>query len=365
MGVASTAPSIELDAPAPGHEGHGGARLRLRGRWTLQYATTVGDILRDAPSQRARGRRPPGRTARFGRRAATAAVRAPPRAGLRGASNSAADHHALVAAIEDVADERPKKKREYGFAAALGRLGFAVADNSKEIVALVSFLGENMAKSLRTIREPRRFRLTATVYHMEQVGLDAVPLVALLSLPRRRGDRVPRRHHPAPTSARRSYVSNWSSIAFLREFGVLLTAIMLAGRTGSAFTAQIGAMKSARGNRCDPHARPGPGRRCWCCRALLALLVMLPLLTFIAMVAGMLGGASVGAFSLDIPPQACSWRACSDDGAAPLPRRHVQGAGVRVDHRPDRLPGRLAGRRAPRSRSASARPPASCSPFRW
>ena len=88
------------------------------------------------------------------------------------------DHHALVAAIEDVADDRPRKKPEYGFAAALGRLGFAVADNWVEIVALISFLGENLSKLLRMIHEPRRFRLTATVSHMEQVGLDAVPLVA-------------------------------------------------------------------------------------------------------------------------------------------------------------------------------------------
>ena len=56
-----------------------------------------------------------------------------------------------------------------------------MVDNGKEIVALVSFLGENLVKLARLVKEPRRFRLTATVHHMEQVGLDAVPLVALLS----------------------------------------------------------------------------------------------------------------------------------------------------------------------------------------
>src|SRR3546814_1945423 len=88
------------------------------------------------------------------------------------------------------------------------------------------------------------------------------------------------------------------NIAFLREFGVLLTAILLAGRTASAFTAQIGAMVSReevdaiRTIGLDPVDLLVIPR-------VLALLVTLPLLTFIAMIAGLLGGMSVGAFSLD------------------------------------------------------------------
>jgi phospholipid/cholesterol/gamma-HCH transport system permease protein len=84
---------------------------------------------------------------------------------------------------------------------------------------------------------------------------------------------------------------------------VLLTAILLAGRTASAFTAQIGAMVSneeidaIRTLGLDPVDLLVIPR-------LLALLLTLPLLTFVAMVAGLLGGMSVGAFSLDIPPQA-------------------------------------------------------------
>ena len=62
------------------------------------------------------------------------------------------------------------------------------------------------------------------------------------------------------------YVVELVSIAFLREFGVLLTAIMLAGRTASAFTAQIGAMKAAR--KSTRSARWAWTRStCWCCRA--------------------------------------------------------------------------------------------------
>lgn len=290
----TTAPRVDVDPQDP-------ARLRLRGCWTLQYAAAVSDALRAAPE----GARAVDVTAverldtigvlqllRFGRRR-----------GIDFAAFAFSDEHeALVSAIEDVADERPKKKREYGFAAALGRLGYAVVDNWKEIVALVSFLGENLFKLLRMVKEPRRFRPTATVHHMEQVGLDAVPLVVLLSFLVGAVIAFLGATILADFGAT-IFVVELVSIAFLREFGVLLTAILLAGRTASAFTAQIGAMVSReevdaiRTLGLDPVDLLVIPR-------LLALLVMLPLLTFIAMMAGLLGGLAVGAFDLDIPPQA-------------------------------------------------------------
>jgi phospholipid/cholesterol/gamma-HCH transport system permease protein len=173
MTVRTTAPTIDVDAQDR-------TRLRLHGRWTLEHGSAIGDALRDAPL--------PVRSVdasavdRLDSIGVLQLLRFAHRHELDFDTFAfRPDHHALVAAIEDVADERPKKKREYGFAAALGRLGFAVVDNWNEIVALVSFGGENLVKLLRMAKEPRRFRLTATVSHMEQVGLDALPLVALLS----------------------------------------------------------------------------------------------------------------------------------------------------------------------------------------
>ena len=192
-----------------------------------------------------------------------------------------------------------KAERDTGFQAALGRLGFAVVDNAREVVALVAFLGEVLAKLLRLFKQPRRFRLTATVYHMEQVGLDAAPLVALLSFMVGAviaflGAMVLRDFGAT------IFVVELVSAAFLREFGVLLTAILLAGRTASAFTAQIGMMV----NREEVDAIRVLGLDpidLLVIPRVLALLVMLPLLTFIAMVAGLLGGMAVGALNLDIP----------------------------------------------------------------
>jgi phospholipid/cholesterol/gamma-HCH transport system permease protein len=292
MTVASTLP--------PGLSAEGD-RVRLRGCWTLGEAAGIAGALRDMPA----GARAVDATgvARLDSLGVLQLLRHARRNEMDFETFAFRDeHHALVAAIEDVVDERPRTKREYGFAAALGRLGFAVADNWKEIVALISFLGENLSKLVRMVKEPRRFRATATVAQMEQVGLDAVPLVALLSFLVGAVIAFLGSNILADFGAT-IYVVELVNIAFLREFGVLLTSIVLAGRTASAFTAQIGAMVSReevdamRTLGLDPVDVLVIPR-------LLALLVMLPLLSFIADVAGLLGGMTVGAYALDIPPQA-------------------------------------------------------------
>jgi phospholipid/cholesterol/gamma-HCH transport system permease protein len=277
------------------------SRLRLSGRWTLRHANEVGDVLRAAPdgvaTVDATG------VERLDTLGVLQLLRFARRKDLAFEAFAFDEQHrTLVDAIEDVADERPKKKRDLGFKAALGRLGFAVVDNWNEIIALVSFLGENLVKLLRLAREPRRIRLTSTVFHMEQVGLDAVPLVILLcylvgAVVAFLGANI------LADFGATIFVVELVSIAFLREFGVLLTAIILAGRTASAFTAQIGAMVSReevdaiRTLGLDPVDLLVLPR-------VIALMIMLPLLTFIAMIAGLAGGLTVGAYSLDIQPEA-------------------------------------------------------------
>ena len=286
-------PRIESDAREPG-------RLLLRGHWTLEHAGTLTECLKstsaDVTALDARG------VERLDSLGALQLLRF---CDLRGLGMDCVtfrdDHQALVAAIDDVADGRPPRKREYGVAAALARLGFAVTDNWKEFLALLGFFGEVLAKLLRMAKEPSRFRPTSTVFHMEQVGLDAVPLVALLcylvgAVVAFLGANVLRDFGAT------IFVVELVSIAFLREFGVLLTAIILAGRTASAFTAQIGAMVSReevdamRTLGLDPVDLLVIPR-------VLALLLMLPLLTFVAMIFGLLGGLTVGAYGLEIPPQ--------------------------------------------------------------
>ncbi len=293
MTQASTPPLLETDDANP-------SRIRLAGDWILANALDVARQLRETPS----GIRHIDATgiSRIDSAGVLQLLRFAKRRELSPADiEFRPDHRALAQTIEDVADDRPPPKRDYGVLAALARLGKRVHEEGKELLLLLGFTGESLVKMGRMFREPKRFRLTATVSHMEQVGLDAVPLVALLSylvgaVIAFLGSTILR------DFGAEIFVVELVSIAFLREFAVLLTAIVLAGRTASAFTAQIGAMKSReeidaiRTLGMDPIDLLVIPR-------LVALLLMLPLLTFIAMVAGLAGGITVGAFDLGIPPQ--------------------------------------------------------------
>ena len=292
-------PSPTVRLPELTYEPQQPSQLRLAGGWTLDHADAIRQQLADAPPEATAV--DVSQVERLDSLGVLQLMRFARRRDLDFSQFQFHDRHrALVAAIEDVADDRPRRKREYGVNAALERMGHSVVDNLKESTALLGFLGEVLAKLVRMVREPSRFRPTATVHHMEQVGLDAVPLVALLcymvgAVVAFLGANVLRDFGAV------IYVVELVSISFLREFGVLLTAIILAGRTASAFTAQIGAMKSReevdaiRTLGMDPIDLLVIPR-------LLALVVMLPLLTFVAMVFGLLGGLTVGAYGLDIPP---------------------------------------------------------------
>lgn len=181
----------------------------------------------------------------------------------------------------------------------LARIGRTVADLADDAWGLVGFLGLTLKTLVLVLPRPRQWRVTATVHHMQQSGLDALPLVALLSflvgaVIAFLGATVLREF------GAELFVVDLTTFAFLREFGVLLTAILLAGRTASAFTAQIGTMKSReeidaiRTLGQDPMVLLVLPR-------LIALVIMLPLLSVVATLAGLLGGLVVASFSLGIP----------------------------------------------------------------
>jgi phospholipid/cholesterol/gamma-HCH transport system permease protein len=206
-------------------------------------------------------------------------------------------YQSLTATVQAICENPPRKVRaDYGVEDMLARMGYAVEDYTREILALVGFLGLSLKTGLGVLLRPLRFRITPTVHHMEQVGLDAVPLVMLLSFMVGAviaflGATVLR------DFGAEIFVVELVSIAFLREFGVLLTAILLAGRTASAFTAQIGAMQS--GEEIDAIRTLGLDPiELLVIPRLVALLVMLPLLTFLAMISGILGGMVVSLASL-------------------------------------------------------------------
>jgi phospholipid/cholesterol/gamma-HCH transport system permease protein len=180
-------------------------------------------------------------------------------------------------------------------------VGQGVVSLVQNLLGLAGFLGQTLLALLKSLPRPGQWRVTATVHHMQQTGLDALPLVALLSfligaVVAFLGATVLR------DFGAELFVVDLVAFAFLREMGVLLTAILLAGRTASAFTAQIGTMKSReeidamRTMGLDPIVLLVLPR-------LIALLLMLPVLSVLAVLAGLLGGLLVAVTSLGIPAE--------------------------------------------------------------
>jgi phospholipid/cholesterol/gamma-HCH transport system permease protein len=212
----------------------------------------------------------------------------------------AAESALLKLTVARLAEESPARARHAGLRELLFRVGVASAQFWNLSRELLGFVGLVLVTGARVLLRRRKLRLTSTVFHMEQVGLDAVPIVALLTF------LVGAVVAFVGASALRDfgaevYTVELVSISYLREFGVLLTAILLAGRSGSAFTAQIGSMKSREELDAIQALGLDPIELLVIPR-LLALLTMLPLLAFIAMLMGIVGGGVVAVFQLDITP---------------------------------------------------------------
>jgi phospholipid/cholesterol/gamma-HCH transport system permease protein len=198
----------------------------------------------------------------------------------------------LVSAI--AARDRPPPPaalHEPWYTAIVIRAGHALDDAWKTTKEALAFLGLLLESMGRCMIEPRRFRLTSTVYHMEQAGLNAVPIVALMSflvgavLAFQGATQLQK-------FGAEVFTVNLVGISFLREVGILLTAIMVAGRSGSAFTAQIGSMKLR--EEIDAMRTLGLNpMEVLVVPRVTALIVMMPVLGFIGAMMGLAGGMMI------------------------------------------------------------------------
>src|SRR5699024_3880519 len=165
---------------------------------------------------------------------------------------------------------------------------------------LVAFVGLILTTWARNILIVRNWRFTSVVAQIEEIGLNAVPIIALLTflvgaVVAFLGATI------LETFGATIYTVDLVGFSFLREFAVLLTAILMAGRTASAFTAQIGSMKV--NEELDAIRVQGLSpMELLVLPRVLAMQVSLPILTFVGMISGIVGGMMVCAFSLDIPP---------------------------------------------------------------
>ncbi len=181
----------------------------------------------------------------------------------------------------------------------LQRLGDFIAAYLAGMVSLISFLGALILGAINLARHPRRFRWTALVRQIELSGIGALPIVGLMSfligIVIAQQGAVQLRQFGAEI-----YTVNLTGRLSMRELGVLMTAIMFAGRSGSAFAAQIGTMKLTEEIDAMRTIGVSPMEELVLPRIVAALLIM-PLLGFYAAVMSIIGGAFISMFALDIP----------------------------------------------------------------
>jgi phospholipid/cholesterol/gamma-HCH transport system permease protein len=272
--------------------------LRLSGAWTLAHAALLEALVERPPVATAIDGRA---IARLDSAGALLLERLLRNGGVERGKLALGGGHAALLQLVGANSDRPApvpRRRAQPARDLLAHVGRSTTDMLTQGRLLLGFLGLVLGTLAKLLLRPWRLRLTPTVHHMEQAGFDAVPLVCLLNflvgaVIAYLGANVLREF------GAEIYVVELVSVSFLREFGVLLTAILLAGRTASAFTAQIGSMKSReeidaiRTLGLDPIELLVVPR-------LLALVVMLPLLSFLATVAGLLGGMAVGSAELGV-----------------------------------------------------------------
>ncbi|TRD10791.1 ABC transporter permease [Erythrobacter insulae] len=178
-------------------------------------------------------------------------------------------------------------------------MGELVFDMRAGIIGVVGFLGRVLIGMGRLIRNPSRFPLKATVRQMELVGVSALPIIGLMSfligIVIAQQGAVQLEQFGAE-----SLTINLVGRITLRELGVLMTAIMVAGRSGSAFAAQLGTMKLTEEVDAMRTIGISPAERLVIPR-ILACTFMMVLLGFYSSVVAIIGGAVVGQFALGIP----------------------------------------------------------------
>ncbi|WP_145483801.1 MlaE family ABC transporter permease [Yersinia aldovae] len=179
-------------------------------------------------------------------------------------------------------------------------IGQSVDNLWQDFKSLLGFVGLTLEALLGTVFRPARWRVTSLIANIQQIGLNAVPIIMLLTflvgaVIAFLGATV------LTTFGAGIFTVDLVVFSFLREFAVLLTAILMAGRTASAFTAEIGLMKANEEIDAIQTLGLNPVELLVLPRV-LALLISLPMLTFIGMICGIFGGMVVCALALDISP---------------------------------------------------------------
>jgi phospholipid/cholesterol/gamma-HCH transport system permease protein len=162
----------------------------------------------------------------------------------------------------------------------------------------LSFVGESFTVLLRLLGQPRRIRWRPILHNMQTAGVEALPITGLLSflmgivIAYQGADQLQR-------FGANIFIADLVGLAMLRELSPLLTAIIIAGRSGSAYAAQIGTMKVT--EEIDALRTIGVvPQELLVLPKMLALIIVMPLLTVYTDVTGVLGGMVMAQSKLDV-----------------------------------------------------------------
>ena len=197
--------------------------------------------------------------------------------------------------------EPPKNNRSSHAVMLLAAVGESVSTAGADLIDIVDFLGEIVVMWARLALHPMRWRWTSMTYHLEMYSLRSVPIITLINflvgaIVTQQGIFQLARFGASP------YAVNLVGVLGLRELGVLMTSIMIAGRTGSAITAEIGSMNmreeidALKVMALDPLEVLIMPR-------LVALAIALPVLTFVADMAELGGGLIVSWLYAGMAPE--------------------------------------------------------------
>ncbi len=184
--------------------------------------------------------------------------------------------------------------------AKLNDIGRATVGAREDIGIFLQMLGSLFLAIIGVLRRPRSLRLTSLVYQLYKVGWQAIPIMALITF--LIGAIIAQQgfFHFRKFGAN-SYVVDMVGILVLRELGVLIVAIMVAGRSGSAYTAELGSMKMR--EEIDALSTMGLDPvEVLILPRIIALIIALPILSFIGSMAALYGGGLVAQFYGDMGP---------------------------------------------------------------